>query len=161
MARVRLGPVVLVLAALVTVSCDRLTKHVAVTTLAGAPNRSYFADTVRVEYVENPGGFLSLGASLPPILRTGVFTVATGLALLGMVALVMRRTISPVAQLGLTLFAAGGVSNWLDRVLHGTVVDFLNVGVGPLRTGVFNVADVAILAGAAITLIAELRRQRS
>jgi signal peptidase II len=37
----------------------------------------------------------------------------------------------------------------LDRARNGGhVVDFLNVGVGPLRTGVFNVADVAIVAGA-------------
>jgi signal peptidase II len=35
----------------------------------------------------------------------------------------------------------------LDRIVHGTVVDFVSVGVGSLRTGIFNVADVAILAG--------------
>jgi len=36
-------------------------------------------------------------------------------------------------------------------------VDFLNVGVGPVRTGIFNVADVAIMLGAAVLLIAEIR----
>ena len=34
--------------------------------------------------------------------------------------------------------------------MHGAVVDFLNVGIGPLRTGVFNVADMAIMAGAGL-----------
>jgi signal peptidase II len=35
-------------------------------------------------------------------------------------------------------------------------VDFLNVGIGPLRTGIFNVADMAIMLGVAL-LIAGLR----
>jgi signal peptidase II len=51
------------------------------------------------------------------------------------------------------LFIAGGVSNWIDRVVHGSVVDFLNVGIGPIRTGVFNVADMAIMLGAVIVVI--------
>ena len=60
--------------------------------------------------------------------------------------------------MGLVLFVAGGSSNWIDRVLHGRVVDFLNLGVGPIRTGVFNVADVAIVAGAGLVALAALRR---
>jgi signal peptidase II len=30
------------------------------------------------------------------------------------------------------------------------VIDFMNVGVGPVRTGIFNVADTAIMPGAGI-----------
>jgi signal peptidase II len=51
---------------------------------------------------------------------------------------------------GLALYLAGGASNLVDRVVRGSVIDFMNVGVGPLRTGIFNVADVAILAGVGI-----------
>jgi signal peptidase II len=43
----------------------------------------------------------------------------------------------------LTLIFSGGISNLYDRVLNnGTVIDFLNVGIGSLRTGIFNVADM-------------------
>jgi signal peptidase II len=59
------------------------------------------------------------------------------------------------------LFIAGGASNWFDRVNDGRVVDFMNVGVGWLRTGIFNVADVAIMLGAAIFMLGELRRERT
>lgn len=38
----------------------------------------------------------------------------------------------------------------MDRVVRGTVTDFAVVGIGPLRTGVFNGADAAIVAGAAL-----------
>jgi signal peptidase II len=110
-------------------------------------------------YAENAGGFLSLGADWPALARTVVFTVLTG-ALLVTAAYVGCRRTDAMTRLGLTLFVAGGASNWLDRVANGRVVDFLNVGIGALRTGVFNVADVAIMLGAGLLLFAELRRMR-
>jgi signal peptidase II len=151
----------LVLAIAATISCDRATKHLAATTLAGAPTQSFLADTVRIQYAENAGGFLSMGSDLPPLVRTGLFTYGTGLALLGLIvaAVVFRWTGWPL--LGVSLYVAGGASNWIDRLAHGTVIDFINVGIGPLRTGIFNVADVAIMLGVAIVVVAEVARSRS
>jgi len=40
------------------------------------------------------------------------------------------------------------------------VVDFLNVGIGPLRTGIFNVADLAITAGAVVLIAGSLSARR-
>ena len=79
--------------------------------------------------------------------------------LLGLAVLAIRARWTGWRAFGAALFIAGGLSNWIDRVIHGRVVDFLNVGLGPLRTGVFNVADVAIMAGVAIFLVVELRRR--
>jgi signal peptidase II len=61
----------------------------------------------------------------------------------------------------LSLFIAGGASNWIDRFTTGMVVDFLNVGIGSVRTGVFNVADMAIMAGVALLLVAEINTSRA
>jgi len=141
-----------------TVGCDRVTKHVATAALAGRPARSLLADTVRLAYVQNAGGFLSLGADLPETLRISLFIVATAILLLALVAYGIRLRWRGWAAFGLALFVAGGVSNWVDRVLHGSVIDFINVGVGPLRTGVFNVADVAIMTGVGIVLMSEFTR---
>jgi hypothetical protein len=49
-----------------TIAWDRVTKHVAATTLAGTPGRSFLAEMVRLEYVENTGGFLNLGRGKDP-----------------------------------------------------------------------------------------------
>ena len=151
---------VLAVAVVLTIGCDRVTKHVATATLAGMPSRSFLADTVRLQYAENTGGFLGVGADLHPPLRTGLFTMATGLMLVLMTAAAVRLRVRGAALIGLTLFVAGGASNWIDRVARGSVVDFLNLGVGPVRTGIFNVADVAIMLGAAVMLIAEIRAAR-
>ena len=143
---------ILGIAIVATISCDRITKHVATNTLLGTPSRSFLADTIRFEYAENAGAFLSLGADWPSWMRTSVFGIGNALLLSALVATSIRLRWRRPAMLGVSLFAAGGASNLLDRMLYGNVIDFLNVGVGSLRTGIFNVADMAILLGAAIVL---------
>ena len=152
------GRLLLVVVVLGTIGCDRVTKHVATTTLAGISSRSYFADTIRLGYVENRGGFLSLGASLSPGARTVIFTGGTAVALVALTVLAIRRRWRGWSAIGVTLFIAGGGSNWIDRVVRGSVVDFMNVGIGPVRTGVFNVADMAIMLGAVVLVFAGLRK---
>jgi len=141
-----------------TIGCDHVTKHLATETLATSPTRSFLADTVRLTYAENRGGFLSLGADLAEPLRTAVFTLGTGFALVVLLGLMWRsRRPRPFwPTVGIALFLAGGVSNWLDRLVDGRVVDFLNLGVGWLRTGIFNVADMAIVLGVAFVLLEDL-----
>ena len=151
--------IVLLVAA--TVGCDRVTKHIAVQQLAGRPTQSYFADTLRLGYAENTGGFLSLGADLPAAVRTIIFTVATGVLLVLLIAAAWRNGWDRWRTVALSLFIAGGASNWVDRLASGRVVDFLNVGIGSLRTGVFNVADMAIMAGVALLFVTEIKTFRS
>ncbi len=141
-----------------TIGCDHATKYVAVTTLMGTPSRSYLGNLLRLGYAENTGGFLSVGESLPPAIRTVVFTAATGVILLGLAILVFRTRFDQWTGLGLALFVAGGASNWIDRLVRGTVIDFLNLGIGTVRTGIFNVADIAIMLGAALLVYREIRK---
>jgi signal peptidase II len=152
---------VLLVAMVATIGCDRVTKHFAATTLAGTSRRSFLADTVRLEYGENTGGFLSLGANLPAVARISVFVIGTGVALLFAVWVAVRSPVNEWTLLGLSLFVGGGASNWVDRVTRGSVIDFLNVGLGSLRTGIFNVADMAIMLGAGIIVITEIRGHQS
>jgi signal peptidase II len=92
---------------------------------------------------------LSLGAALPARLRALIFLAVVPLGLLFASGLVLRSGSSRALSLvALGLVAGGGLSNWLDRLAHdGLVTDFLSVGFGPVRTGIFNVADVAVVAG--------------
>ena len=143
-----------------TAGCDRVTKHLAVTTLAGMPERSYLGDTIRLDYHENAGGFLSAGATWRPEVRAAVFLIGNGLFLLGTLIMAVKFTWSRLAGTGLLLFLAGGISNLVDRIAMGRVIDFLNIGVGPVRTGIFNVADIAIMAGIGLLMLEHARRRR-
>jgi signal peptidase II len=139
----------------VIVGSDQASKSVARDRLAGRGTLSYCRDTFRLQLAENPGAFLSLGASLPAAARVRVFTVGTAavlLAVLGYALVDARARPAQVAALGLIL--SGGLGNLIDRVrFDGYVTDFLNLGVGWLRTGIFNVADMALMAGVALLLL--------
>ena len=130
-----------------TAGCDRVTKHLAVTTLAGMPEQSYLGDTVRLDYHENTGGFLSAGAAWQPQTRTVVFQLANAAFLLCSLFIAVRYKWSRLAKIGLVMFLAGGFSNLIDRIAFGSVIDFLNIGVGPLRTGIFHVGLLLIESG--------------
>jgi len=137
-----------------TIGCDRVTKQVAETKLTGMATHSFFADTIRLEYVENAGAFLGVGAEWSPAVRTALFGFGNGLLLLVMSVLAIRHRWPRLALVGIAFFVAGGASNLLDRLTRGSVIDFINVGLGPLRTGIFNVADVAIMLGVGLVIIA-------
>ena len=140
-----------------TVALDRWTKVLAQQHLRGAPRHSWLGDTVRLEFAENRGAFLSLGASLSPELRNAIFSWAVGALLLGLVlAVYLRKDLSTRARLALAAVAAGGLGNLYDRVFeNGVVTDFMNLGLGPVRTGIFNVADIAIVVGVALLALPE------
>lgn len=143
----------LVLGALACVGCDQAAKRAAVAWLSSAGAVEVAGGMVRLDPVENAGAFLSLGAGLPSAARWWILTGGVGAALaaaaiLGLRAAPMfrRRT-----SLGYALFLGGGASNWVDRLVSsGRVVDFVQLRLGIFRTGIFNLADAAILAGAAL-----------
>ena len=143
-----------------TVGCDRLTKHMAARSLAGRPAQALMADTVRLEYAENTGGLLSLGADLSPKVRTLLFTVGAAGLLATVIGAAIRFRWQGGQLAGVCLLFAGGASNIVDRIVRGSVIDFVSVGIGnSLRTGIFNVADVAIFIG--VLLMAQaLHRER-
>jgi signal peptidase II len=125
------------------VGCDQVSKSAARSMLQSGVTESLFSDSLRLQLTQNPGSFLSLGASLPEPLRFGLFTAAVAIVLIGLVCAV-----------ALALVAGGGISNLIDRLLYdGRVTDFLNVGIGSLRTGIFNLADMAILAGGLLLIL--------
>jgi signal peptidase II len=130
---------------LATLATDQLTKVWARSALKGHEARHY--GPVALLYAENAGAFLSIGAQLPPKVRRLIFdgVVAIGLAA---AAWVLFRGRIPADDVALALIIAGGVGNLIDRIrLGGLVTDFIYLSVGPLHTGVFNVADMAITAG--------------
>lgn len=131
------------------VGCDQITKAAAKSYLAPSQPISYFGDIFRLHYTENTGAFLGLGSTLPPVLRFWVTTIMTGFALAGMsVFILFNRNLRPALTAGISLIIGGGIGNLIDRIFNnGAVIDFMNIGVGSLRTGIFNIADVAIMIG--------------
>jgi signal peptidase II len=155
--RARVLPLLIVLTG--CVGCDQVSKRAASEWLSGAGPLSYLSDTVRLVYTENHGAFLGLGEHWAAPIRWATFTVFSSLMVLGAVLFALRRLLPAPRgvtrfQLATVLIAAGGMGNLIDRFIRdGAVVDFMNLGVGPLRTGILNVADVQIMLGFGLALL--------
>ena len=147
---------------LTCVGCDQATKYTAKHFLEGQRTLSYLGDMFRLGYAENSGAFLSLGSNLPDVVRTLIFTGFAGLFLVFFAVYLLRNeTINRLAMIAGSLIVAGGIGNLIDRIVNnGAVIDFLNVGIGSLRTGIFNVADMSIMAGIFMFLFATHKAEK-
>jgi signal peptidase II len=138
------------------IACDQATKAVARQTLASGELISFFDGAVRLQLAENMGGFLSMGAALPDPIRGLLFFVLVPASLIFLLFSLLRWSSgSVISSCGLALMLAGGVGNFIDRLHNdGAVIDFVSVGLGSLRSGIFNVSDVAIVIGGGLLVYA-------
>ncbi len=144
------------------VGCDQLTKEAAHQYLALQPPQSWFHDMVRLHYAENTGAFLSLGGDLSEGLRVLLFQVFPALCLVVLAMVLLAQPIPLSTAIAWSLVLSGGLGNLLDRIMNdGRVIDFMNLGIGPLRTGIFNVADVCITTGVVLLVFHTFQPPRS
>jgi signal peptidase II len=116
-------------------------------------------DWLRLTLAYNEGG--AMGLSLGPFSRLAFTLLAFGA--LAVLYRLYRHT-PPTAMLrasALALLIAGAVGNLVDRIRspHG-VIDFIDVGVGPLRFWTFNLADTWITLGAVLLATVLWRARR-
>ena len=149
---------------LVSIGCDQATKSIAQQSLKGIPTIRYFYDTIRLQYAENTGGFLSLGSQLPEAIKLWLMRIIPSIGLIFiLVFTVISDRLTRIDTILLALLIGGGLSNMIDRIFNnGYVVDFLNIGIGPVRTGIFNLADVLIMIGGiGLVLLNLIKRPKS
>lgn len=144
--------IVAILSIVIIVVLDQITKLMAFTNLRGRPGFSYLGDMLRLEYAENSGAFLSLGATLDPGMRTLLFIIGVVVIIGACAYWLITSPQTWLSLLALSFVIAGGIGNLIDRISRGSVIDFIYMGVGPLHTGVFNVADMAISGGLILML---------
>ena len=92
---------------------------------------------------------------MPPRARWLLLVAVNTLVAAGLVVILVWYSNMPaVRAVACALLLGGAIGNLIDRVrFDGLVIDFMNLGVGPLRTGIFNVADVAITVGAVLLVL--------
>lgn len=134
---------------LISIAIDQWTKVLATKYLLGSETHTWWNDFFVLTYSINHGAFLGLGSQLPENIRNFIFSGLVGLFLLGFTIYAFRdKAMNKWQNLACGLVLSGGFSNLYDRITNnGGVVDFMNMGIGSLRTGIFNVADMAIMAG--------------
>jgi signal peptidase II len=123
--------------------CDWLSKRWVLGAFSEVHTREILGDFVRFSFVRNTGvafGLFSGGG-----LRLSWVSLVALVAVLWLAFRPTSRRWPHAVSLGLIL--GGAVGNLFDRLRYGSVIDFIDVGVGGLRWWVFNLADAAITVG--------------
>ena len=141
------------------IGCDQETKHLAVETLRFRAPIELLHGNVKLLYAENSGAWGSLGAGWSGPLKSLVFIALPALVLLMVLVQTLRGSDRRFRLLlACSLLIGGGLGNIIDRARAGYVVDFLYVGIGRIGTNIFNVADVAVVAGVLLLLLGQTRQ---
>jgi signal peptidase II len=136
---------------------DQVTKAIVRNTMVLGQSIPVLGDFLRFTYVENPG--IAFG------IRLGdgtVFTVLSILASIGILVYLITHWNDPMGvKCGLALILGGAFGNLIDRILHGKVVDFIEMSVDKYSWPVYNIADAAVVIGMVVMLITVFRHERT
>ena len=108
----------------------------------------------------NKGAAFSLFADGSGWQRWFFMGIATVIGLWLCYAIVFERT-NALTRLAYASILGGAIGNLYDRILHGTVVDFISWHIGNAYWPTFNVADVGICVGVGLLVIAWLVEWRA
>ena len=137
------------------IGCDQVSKDMAQENLRFSRPVELLGGLLHLYYAENSGVAFSLGADLSKSMRYWLFTVGSGVVLIGLFLYALLRRRSTRWQLvAYALMIGGGLSNLLDRLFNdGRVIDFMMIKVGAVHTAIFNLADVMILSGCGLLVV--------
>jgi signal peptidase II len=135
------------------IGCDQISKNMVRQRIAYHEQICLVSNHLILTKVENTGAFLSAGDSLPQPFKSLLLIALPLVALaIGLRYIMTRRNLSHTMVLGICFGMGGGLGNIYDRIVYGSVTDFLHINFGLFRTGIFNMADVSVMIGAALIL---------
>lgn len=141
---------------------DQWTKALAIEHLKGQAPQYFLNGFFQLLYAENPGAFLGMGGGWSRSVRFVVFGVIVVIGLCAILWSVLKNKLSLNEVWAYSFILAGGVGNVIDRLTHdnGHVTDFMFIDLkfsDFARTGVFNIADIAIVIGVLIAFWPSLK----
>jgi signal peptidase II len=113
--------------------------------------------------VENSGAFLSMGSDSNPTVKL-IFLLIVPVIVLGIVLyyVITDKTLDKKSIIGFSCIAGGGIANVYDRLLYGSVTDFLYMDFGGVfKTGIFNIADMSVTSGMILLLMSSFIKRPS
>ena len=139
---------------LINISCDQISKDVVRKKINTHEIINIVSDNFILTKVENTGAALSLGENLAPLLKILLLQILPLLVLLFLYRMIIIKTnLSRIMTIGFCFIIGGGIGNIYDRILYGSVTDFMHINFGIFKTGIFNMADVSIVIGVILIFI--------
>ena len=109
--------------------------------------------------VENSGAFLGMGSDFSPFIKTIFLLILPIIVLICIMIYVYRdKEIDKISLIGFCFIIGGGIANIYDRIIYGSVTDFLFIDLGGIfKTGIFNIADLSVTTGMILILLMSFR----
>ncbi len=139
---------------------DRVSKWAVMHTLTLGETRRIIPGLFNLTHLRNRGAAFGLFAETESTVVVFFLIAFSAAALVLVLVLLWRGAASPWAGAGLSLILGGALGNLVDRLNNGGVVDFLDFHLGPYHWPAFNVADSAIVIGAAVLMLELFRSRR-
>jgi signal peptidase II len=147
---------------IVNIGCDQVSKKMVRQHISPYEAIHLLNDHLTVTHVENTGAFLSAGDSLPKAAKNILLSLLPLIAIaIGMVYVLSKQTMTNTMLTGFCFVIGGGAGNIFDRIMYGSVTDFLHINFGLFQTGIFNMADLSIMTGVAIILLETFFRKNN
>jgi signal peptidase II len=150
--RHRVSPFVIAAAVLVL---DRFTKEMIKLHLGAYNSIAVIPGLLNIVHVENPGIAFGMLANATGAWRNIVLIGFSAVVLIAISAMLLRRPTprDSVIRAALAFILGGACGNLYDRIVNGTVTDFVEVHAGQHYFPAFNVADSAVTIGACLLLL--------
>ena len=112
--------------------------------------------------VENFGAFLGLGSCLSENARLLLLIILPVAVLITVIVYVFKdKSIDKLSLVGFSSIIGGGLGNIYDRIVYGSVTDFLYIDLGGIfQTGIFNIADLSVTTGMTLILWASFKNKK-
>jgi len=123
--------------------------------------KSIIGDVFTLIKVENTGAFLGMGSELSEIPRILLLIILPVIVLISITLYTyIDKSLDKLSIIGFSLIIGGGIANIFDRIVFGSVTDFLYINLGGIfKTGIFNIADLSVTTGMIIILISSFKRK--
>ncbi|GAB5465635.1 MAG: signal peptidase II [Candidatus Kapaibacteriales bacterium] len=147
---------------LLNIGCDQATKEIARNHIDYDQKITVIEDVFSLMRVENTGAFLSLGSELGSYSKCILLNILPLLVLcIFLVYVLFNKEFSLNKALTISFIVGGGFGNLYDRIIYGSVTDFMHIDFYLFETGIFNMADLSIVIGLVWFLIDSVKIRKS
>tara|TARA_A100001015_G_scaffold254172_1_gene294841 strand:+ start:925 stop:1413 length:489 start_codon:yes stop_codon:yes gene_type:complete len=144
-----------------SIAFDQISKILVRNNFESYSEKSIIGDVFTLIKVENTGAFLGMGSELSEIPRILLLIILPVIFLISITLYTyIDKTLDKLSIIGFSLIIGGGIANIFDRIVFGSVTDFLYINLGGIfKTGIFNIADLSVTTGMILILISSFKRK--
>lgn len=130
---------------------DQLTKHLVISYLSPLDSIEIFP-FLHIVNIKNTGAAFGMFKGM----GSNYFIIISVVAIIFVIHLLTKKAYN---TFGLSLILGGAIGNFIDRIIHGKVIDFVDFSVGKFHWPAFNIADSSLTIGIIIVLLTSLLKK--